>query len=261
MPPLRPFTPSSIARAFRASAEHHHHSHSLRWPDASSRIWRPIQPPTIPRSSSRTTHTSSANLPIRTRSIPFSSNKRATIPPFSTSPSQAPRRFNSTPPAPSEPPTFSERMRKLSREYGWSALGVYLFLSVLDFPFCFAAVRLLGVERIGHYEHVVVESLKRVLPPIWGAGRGEPQNPGTGDVAIAAGDVERIAMDHDGVMETEGTTAEEGASIWTQLALAYAVHKSLIFLRVPLTAAVTPKVVKTLRRWGWDIGRRKPKRR
>jgi hypothetical protein len=47
--------------------------------------------------------------------------------------------------------------------------------------------------------------------------------------------------------------------IWTQLALAYAIHKSFIFIRVPLTAAVTPKVVKTLRRWGWNIGKRKPK--
>lgn len=45
------------------------------------------------------------------------------------------------------------------------------------------------------------------------------------------------------------------AGIWTQLALAYAIHKSFIFLRVPLTAAVTPKIVKTLRGWGWNIGR------
>jgi N-terminal acetyltransferase 2 len=37
--------------------------------------------------------------------------------------------------------------------------------------------------------------------------------------------------------------------------LAYAIHKSFIFLRVPLTAAVTPKVVKTLRSWGWNIGK------
>lgn len=49
------------------------------------------------------------------------------------------------------------------------------------------------------------------------------------------------------------------SGIWTQLALAYAIHKSFIFVRVPLTAAVTPKVVKTLRRWGWDIGKRRPK--
>lgn len=41
----------------------------------------------------------------------------------------------------------------------------------------------------------------------------------------------------------------------TQLALAYAVHKSFIFVRIPLTAAVTPRVVKTLRSWGWNIGK------
>lgn len=45
------------------------------------------------------------------------------------------------------------------------------------------------------------------------------------------------------------------AGLWTQLALAYAIHKSFIFVRVPLTAAVTPKIVKTLRGWGWNIGR------
>jgi len=47
--------------------------------------------------------------------------------------------------------------------------------------------------------------------------------------------------------------------IWTQLALAYAIHKSFIFIRVPLTAALTPKIVRVLRGWGWDIGKRKPK--
>ena len=58
-----------------------------------------------------------------------------------------------------------------------------------------------------------------------------------------------------------GTEAakKDDASIWTQLVLAYAIHKSLIVFRVPLTAAVLPKVVKTLRGWGWDIGKRTPK--
>ena len=48
-------------------------------------------------------------------------------------------------------------------------------------------------------------------------------------------------------------------ALWTQLALAYAIHKAFIFVRIPATVAVTPKVVKTLRGWGWDIGKRKPK--
>lgn len=49
--------------------------------------------------------------------------------------------------------------------------------------------------------------------------------------------------------------------IWTELALAYAIHKSFIFIRVPLTAAVTPKVVKVLKRWGWDLSRKGGPRR
>lgn len=44
---------------------------------------------------------------------------------------------------------LSARLKKLSREYGWAAVGVYLGLSVLDFPFCFLLVRVVGTERIG----------------------------------------------------------------------------------------------------------------
>jgi N-terminal acetyltransferase 2 len=43
----------------------------------------------------------------------------------------------------------------------------------------------------------------------------------------------------------------------TQLALAYAIHKSFIFIRVPITAAITPRIVKQLRSWGWHIGPRR----
>ncbi|CZR53162.1 uncharacterized protein PAC_03040 [Phialocephala subalpina] len=48
-----------------------------------------------------------------------------------------------------EPTTLGGRLKKLSREYGWSALGVYLALSALDFPFCYLLVKYLGTERIG----------------------------------------------------------------------------------------------------------------
>lgn len=61
-----------------------------------------------------------------------------------------------------------------------------------------------------------------------------------------------------GVEEAEERNKRD-ASLGTKLALAYAIHKSFIFIRVPLTAAVTPKVVRTLRGWGWDIGKRSTK--
>lgn len=59
----------------------------------------------------------------------------------------------------------------------------------------------------------------------------------------------------------EANNAFSKIGLATQLALAYAIHKSFIFIRVPLTAAITPKVVKTLRSWGWNIGKKisKPK--
>lgn len=59
--------------------------------------------------------------------------------------------------------SFSQRMKKLSREYGWAALGVYLALTALDFPFCFLAVRMLGTDRIGHWEHVILETFKGLV--------------------------------------------------------------------------------------------------
>ena len=73
--------------------------------------------------------------------------------------------FNPTPNLGSPEPalSLSQRLRKLSREYGWSALGVYLLLSAVDFPFCFIAVRLLGTDRIGHLEHIVVERFWKII--------------------------------------------------------------------------------------------------
>ncbi|RKF75296.1 hypothetical protein GcM1_234008 [Golovinomyces cichoracearum] len=48
----------------------------------------------------------------------------------------------------SEDLKFGARLRKLSREYGWAAFGVYLTLSALDFPLCYLMVRFLGAEKI-----------------------------------------------------------------------------------------------------------------
>ncbi|KAL8701745.1 MAG: hypothetical protein Q9201_004748 [Fulgogasparrea decipioides] len=175
--------------------------------------------------------------------------------------------FNPTPHLGSPEPslTLSQRLRKLSREYGWSAFGVYLLLTALDFPFCFLAVRWVGTERIGHWESVIIEAFWKLVPF-----RSSPRSQAVelesvgkkveeyGVIDPAKNEVGVPGYDH-GVKEAEQRNKSEDASIWTQLALAYAIHKSFIFIRVPLTAAVTPKVVKVLRGWGWDIGKRRPK--
>ncbi len=49
------------------------------------------------------------------------------------------------------------------------------------------------------------------------------------------------------------------AGLGTQLALAYALHKSLIFFRLPLAASITPGIAKWLRKRGWAVGNRQKK--
>lgn len=46
---------------------------------------------------------------------------------------------------------LTARLKKLVKEYGWATVGVYLGLSVLDFPFCFLLVRIVGTDTIGKY--------------------------------------------------------------------------------------------------------------
>lgn len=189
-------------------------------------------------------------------------------------------------------------MKKLSREYGWVGLGVYLGLSVLDFPLCFLLVRTVGVERIGacsawvcgtltttdrasgDVEHSIASGVKQLIPQAvedrWHEYRAalkqaERENFGTDQVsehvemmgwgveeADAANRAEASALAPQAPTESEADMG--GSGLGTQLALAYAIHKTFIFVRVPLTAAVTPKVVRVLRSWGWNIGKRRSKR-
>ncbi|KAJ3488075.1 hypothetical protein NLG97_g6269 [Lecanicillium saksenae] len=167
--------------------------------------------------------------------------------------------------------SLSARLKKLFKDYGKSAIGVYLALSVLDFPFCFLLVRIVGTETIGpklltifplwdlgKIEHTVVSAVSNFIPDsirqkwrdYWqSVKKTESDTLGNEDVS------EAVEMMSWGVEKAQEHHNEE-ASLGTQLALAYAIHKSFIFLRVPLTAALTPKIVKKLRSWGWNIGKK-----
>lgn len=153
--------------------------------------------------------------------------------------------------------SLSARLKKLSREYGWTAVGIYLALSVLDFPFCFLLVRTVGTEKIAYLEDIVVSYAQKVIPDRvqnWWREYRQAAKQATRERTGELGQVDIIGH---GVEEADQRNKQEGASLATQLALAYAIHKSFIFIRVPLTAAITPKVVKVLRSWGYQIGKKK----
>lgn len=118
----------------------------------------------------------------------------------STRPNPDPTPHLTSPPS----QTLSQRLRTLSREYGWSAVGVYFLLSAADFPFCFLAVRALGPERVGAAEAVVVgwvkSGIRMVAPGLVGDGSGEKQEA-----------VEREGGDGWGVESAQRANAGENA--------------------------------------------------
>lgn len=144
---------------------------------------------------------------------------------FAKRPNSTKPNFNPTPNLGSPEPSLSltQRLRKLSREYGWSALGVYLLLAAVDFPFCFLAVRWLGTDRIGHWEHMIVERFWKVvemaLPNIRGQARqavddvervGEPVGRVFSQVDTQSNEVGVPVYDH-GVKEAEQRNKAEAS--------------------------------------------------
>jgi hypothetical protein len=118
---------------------------------------------------------------------------------------------------------ITQRLKILFKKYRWPALTVYLGLGVLDFGIAFLAVQAFGTENIGRYEKII---LKKVEDTIGWKTKGTPPQ-----------------------HLQEG---KQTASIWTELALAYTIHKTLFALiRVPVTVAITPPLVKWYAKKGY----------
>lgn len=140
-------------------------------------------------------------------------------------------------------------MKDLVKEYGYSALGIYLGLSMIDLPLLYLAVHSMGKEKIETYENTLKNTFGYGVTP----------------EELEAKQAERRAKEK---LESESNTASESASsesssIWktiydqfslSEFIIAYGIHKSLIFIRLPVTAAITPGIVKVLRGWGFKIG-------
>lgn len=134
-------------------------------------------------------------------------------------------------------------IKGLMQVYGYSALGVYIALTALDLPLCFLMVHSLGEEKIKVY----LNKVKQLL------GYGQEEQELIRQVR------ERLAKKQ----EDDLSGVNEGLSWWenfkqstllAEFLIAYGIHKSLIVIRVPLTAAITPGAVKILRNWGFNIG-------
>jgi N-terminal acetyltransferase 2 len=116
----------------------------------------------------------------------------------------------------------SQRLKILFKKYRWPALTVYLGLGALDFAIAFIGVRAIGTERVARYEKII---LKKIEDTVGWKRQGTP---------------------------SQHLSNLDKPSIWTEIALAYTIHKTLFALiRVPLTVAITPSLVKWYHRKGY----------
>lgn len=128
--------------------------------------------------------------------------------------------------------TLGARLKQLIKVYGWHALGVYIILSVVDFSVAFGLINLIGATHVARFTAATKAYVADYVPDIhismpW----SRPESPeDVGRERPAGGD----------------------GSLYTMIVLAYTVHKTVFLpVRVGLTAALTPPLVRWLRMRGW----------
>lgn len=152
-------------------------------------------------------------------------------------------------------------IKKLISVYGYSALIVYIGVTFISLPGCYFTVHSLGEERIS----IFINRGKQMF------GYGEIDDDAVRN-KVQSRQLERIKRREEYVKERlEEDNDNKVLSIrdrlqvkWdsiktspilTELILAYGLHKSLIFVRIPLTAAITPTLARYLPRAAARVNR------
>ena len=138
-------------------------------------------------------------------------------------------RYSTTSAPPPVDSSLTSRLRRLSRENGKVALGVYLGLSLVDFGVTFLAVYSLGAEHVHQAEDWVLRQLD------W-------RRKKEGEVVRKVGE---WAEKKQAQQAEAAQDKVAGSALWTTALLAYTIHKTLLLpFRIGVTAAVTPAVVR-----------------
>ncbi|SGY13993.1 BQ5605_C010g06020 [Microbotryum silenes-dioicae] len=217
-------------------------------------------------SSSPLRNAETTNLPLADASTASSSSSSSSSNP------------NADPDSKPKNESLSQRLKTLFRTHGWSALSIYLLLSAIDFSLTFLLIYAIGADKVRIAEDYVLDALGWRRKDTGEPGKlkvgfedWKERHPGAGNLVEGA----RRKLSHkehekkvehaqdglaEGVKGVVGTDAsgkhQDGYSaIATTAVLAYAIHKTLLLpVRVGLTVAITPKFVRTLQSWGWNVG-------
>ncbi|KAL3231702.1 putative N-terminal acetyltransferase 2 [Nakaseomyces bracarensis] len=126
-------------------------------------------------------------------------------------------------------------IKALMKKYGPSALIVYIGLMAIDLPLCYLAVHSVGNENMSLY----LNKCKRVFG--YGVSDAEVRD-----------EVRRKAQQADSLERsaTDWWSQFKNSYLLRELILAYGLHKALIVVRIPLTAAITPYAARIFTKYG-----------
>lgn len=143
-------------------------------------------------------------------------------------------------------------IKRLMSKYGYSALVVYIGVTFISLPACYFTVHSVGEEKIS----ILLNRGKQLV------GYGESSDELV-KLKVERKRIERLEARKKYMgEELESETSKKDMTLreklqlrWdsvktspmlTELLLAYGLHKSLIFVRIPLTAAITPSIARIL---------------
>jgi hypothetical protein len=138
--------------------------------------------------------------------------------------------------------SMTEKFKILTKKYGVSAVVVYLVISALDLGLTFILIQIGGADRVRKVEDWFTETFGN-----WVVLRKDP-NINTPKTDNTKNDTDKY------VVNGNGNRLIKTPSWASTLVIAYGIHKLLVPFRLGLTAAVTPAIVRKLKRMGWNIG-------
>ncbi|CAG8440697.1 2151_t:CDS:1 [Ambispora leptoticha] len=153
------------------------------------------------------------------------------------------------------------RLKLLTRQYGASAVVVYFAISAIDLAATLILIQSGGGERVKKVEDWITETFGINTRHLHVE---KDHNPTTPTARTIPGQEDTTVM----VTKNDATTtnmhsndnskhkAQQTPSWMSTLAIAYLIHKLLLPLRLGVTAAVTPPLVRKLQSMGWNIGKK-----
>ncbi|KAG0151217.1 hypothetical protein CROQUDRAFT_37060 [Cronartium quercuum f. sp. fusiforme G11] len=145
---------------------------------------------------------------------------------------------------------FFGKIKQLTKQFGSAALVIYGILSAIDFSLSFVTIYLIGTEHVRQAEDWILEQLH------WKRESSNQNELEREPISSRSGSNHEVINSNESVIE-EPTISSDGQSLlWTTAIVAYTIHKTVLLpIRVGLTAWITPPIVRTLRKRGWNVGK------